>query len=356
MTTRSHNFNAGPTALPFDVLEQAQRELLCYPNAGASVLEISHRSADYKALYQGIKDRLRRLMQVPEGYDILFLQGGASLQFAMVPMNFGPGGAYINTGTWSTRALQEAQRFGTAQLAWSGEADGFKALPMGPIDLAPGTPYLHYTTNNTIYGTQFPQAPSTAAPLIADMSSDILSRPVEVGAHDLIYAGAQKNMGPAGVTVVIGKTEVLNREAVFQATPTTLRYAIQATKDSAYNTPPVFAIYMVGLILEWVESQGGVEAMAQRNSARAKRIYDILDTHPEHYRGHAANDARSCMNITFRMSTPEQEHSFLAEAQRRGCMGLKGHRSVGGLRASLYNAVTDDAVDTLAQLLRDFAT
>ena len=351
-----HTFSAGPAALPLAALEQAQRSFVDFGH-GASILETSHRSATWTE-FQGLAtERLRRLLKVPETHAIVWLQGGASHQFAMVPMNFLPSGrtaAYVVTGTWAQKGLAEARRVGDAVEAASSEEGGFRDIPEPsswqiPADAA----YLHLTSNNTIYGTQFPEFPERSdIPLVCDMSSDILSRPIDVSRFDLIYAGAQKNLGPAGVTLAIVRKEWL--ESARDAIPLILRYHTHVSKDSAYNTPPVFAIYMVGCVLEWIDNQGGLGPITQANEAKAARIYGLFDAHPEFFRGHALPRVRSRMNISFNLPSSELESEFLAAAMEEGLSGLKGHRSVGGIRASTYNAIPMESVEALAQFMEHF--
>lgn len=354
--SRRRIFNAGPTALPESVLKQAQAELLDIHDQGMSVMEMSHRSAGFQAIIDDAVAALTEVLAVPDTHEILFLQGGASLQFAMVPYNLGDGGAYINTGAWSTKALKEAQILGEGAEIWSSKDTGFDAVPQADaaLDLPGSTAYLHYTSNNTIYGTQFSDMPKSAVPLICDMSSDIMSKPVDVGAHALIYAGAQKNAGPSGVTLVIGEKELLRAAPRREGVPTMLRYDTHAKKGSMFNTPNTFGIYMVGLVARWVQSQGGLEAMARLNQQKADLIYGVLDDRADVYVGHAQRDSRSQMNVTFKLRDEDRTSALLAAATERGIVGLKGHRSVGGLRASIYNAVPLEDVEVLVDLLKTF--
>lgn len=356
MTGRKHNFNPGPGALPLTVLERLQRNLVDHEGLGLSVLEMSHRSKDFERIIDQARASIAGLYGLPGDYEVLFLQGGASLQFAMVPLNLGPGGAYVNTGAWSTKALKEARTVGEAHEVWSAAEGGFRRVPRPDekLEVPDGAPYLHLTTNNTIYGIQWHHVPEVGVPLVADMSSDFLSRPVDLTRFDLVYAGAQKNAGPAGVTVVIGRRSLLREFRGDPKTPTMLRYATHAAKDSLYNTPNTFGIYAVGLVVEWVREQGGLEAMAERNAEKARAVYAAIDERPELYRGHAEPDSRSQMNVTFRLTDEALEAKLLAAAAERGILGLKGHRSVGGLRASLYNAVPMASVEVLVDLMRSF--
>ena len=353
---RLHNFSAGPAALPLSALQRAQREFIDFGH-GASILETSHRSSTWLDEQELATGRLRNLLKVPETHAIVWLQGGASHQFAMLPMNFLPPdktAAYVVTGTWAEKGLAEAQRVGNAIEAASAAPGGYRDIPDPTTWNVPdNAAYLHLTSNNTIYGTQFHDFPARGdVPLVCDMSSDILSRPVDVDQFDLIYAGAQKNLGPAGATLAIVRKSWL--ENARDDIPVILRYATHVAKDSAYNTPPVFAIYMVGCVLEWIDEQGGLEPIIQANARKAARLYGLFDRHPDFYKGHAAIRARSSMNITFNLPSSELESEFLAAAAEQGLSGLKGHRSVGGIRASTYNAIPEESVEALAQFMEHF--
>jgi len=353
MSSRKHNFNPGPAALPLSVLEQAARDLVDYRGLGLGIPEMSHRSAEFAEIIDRARASLTRLYAVPDSHEVLFLQGGASLQFAMIPMNFGVGGAYINTGVWSAKALKEARVLGLAYDVWSDEAGGYRRVP-GPevsFGLPDGCRYLHYTSNNTIFGTQYRHVPKTTVPRICDMSSDFLSQPIDVSAFDLIYAGAQKNAGPAGVTIVIGRRDRLRGFDGLPGTPKILRYATHAEKGSLFHTPNTFGIYLAGLVVDWVEAQGGLKGIARLNARKAERLYNVVDGRPDTFSGHAEPASRSHMNVTFTLVDPTREADLLAAATERGIMGIKGHRSVGGLRASIYNAVSMESVDVLATLL-----
>jgi phosphoserine aminotransferase len=355
--TRAYNFNAGPSALPLPVLQKAQAELVDFRGAGMSIMEMSHRGKEYEAVHNEAASLLKELMAIPADYDVLFLQGGASLQFAMVPMNFLPPGrkaGYILTGAWAEKAYSEAKQFGEVFEVASTKGENYRRIPaVGDLRYPPDSAYIHLTSNNTIFGTEWHSFPDTGAvPLIADMSSDILSRPVDVSKFALIYAGAQKNLGPAGVTVVIVRRSLIERANT--AVPTMLRYATHAKDNSLYNTPPTFGIYLVGLVLAWVKEQGGVDAVHKRNKDKAGLIYDAIDKSGGFYRGHAQPDSRSLMNITFRLGSEELEKKFLDEAKKAGFVGLGGHRSVGGCRASAYNAVPEESCRALAQFMIDF--
>lgn len=358
MSERIFNFNAGPATLPLEVLQEAQAELLNYKESGMSILEISHRSKPYEEVNRQAEADMKELLGLGDNYRVLFLQGGASTQFAAIPMNFLPQGAtadYILTGAWSEKALKEAQLLGGNTHVAATTAEGnYQRIPAASeIALSDKPAYVHITSNNTIFGTQWQQFPSFGdIPLMADMSSDILSRPFDASKFALIYAGAQKNLGPSGVTVVVIRQDLLERCP--KNIPTMLRYDIHAKKDSLYNTPPSFSVYMVHLVLKWLKKNGGLTAMAARNEAKAKLIYDTIDAAPDFFRGHAAKDSRSLMNITFRLPSEELEKQFVAEATAAGLGGLKGHRSVGGLRASVYNAMPAAGCQALADFMREF--
>lgn len=354
--TRIFNFSAGPAVLPVEVLEQAQRDLLSLPGVGMSILEISHRSKPFDDIIEGCEADLRTLAGVSDHYHVLFLQGGASLQFSMVPMNLLPPQAsadYVVTGAWSQKAVKEAKRVGGVRIAATTEAENFTRVPNGrELTLDPGAAYVHYTTNNTIFGTEFHDVPDTGSvPLVADASSDIFSRPLDVAKFALIYAGAQKNLAPAGLTLVIVRKDMLQRTP--STLPTMLQYGVHAEHKSMYNTPPVFAIYIMRLVLAWQLKQGGLAAIEKRNVRKADKLYAAIDR-TGFYRGHAAKDSRSRMNVTFRLPSEELEKTFAKEATAAGLDGLKGHRSVGGMRASIYNAFPEDGVDALVQFMAEF--
>lgn len=353
MTKRAYNFNAGPSAMPEAVLKEAQAEFLNYRDTGMSIIEMSHRSSEYDAMHQETKALLRELMGVPDNYEILFIQGGGSTQFLMTAANFFTKkyAAYVNTGVWAKKAMAEAKFFGEAYEAASSADRNHSYIPQ-EFTIRPETSYVHLTANNTIYGTEYPSFPKFDVPVICDMSSDILSRPVNVADFDLIYAGAQKNLGPAGVVIVIVKKEFLATART--DLPTMLKYSTFAEKDSLYNTPPVFCIYMVNKTLHWIKAQGGVEAIAKQNQAKAKLIYDVIDNSDGFYRGHAEQPYRSNMNITFNLATPEMEKDFIAKGKAAGFVGINGHRSVGGCRASTYNAVPVEACEALAEFMRQY--
>lgn len=356
---RIFNFSAGPAVLPEPVLEEARRDLVSLPGVGMSVLELSHRSSTVGEIIDSATANIRALAGVPDDYHVLFLQGGATQQFAMVPLNLlsSEGTAdYVLTGVWSKKALEEARRFGATRVAGSSEPDGFSRVPaVDELDRSGTAAYLHVTSNNTICGTQWPVLPeSHDVPLVVDASSDIFSRPLKVEDHGLIYAGAQKNLGPAGVTLVIARDDLIRRDVSSGAVvPTMLRYTTYADSGSLYNTPPVFAIYLVGLVLKWLVANGGLTAMAERNERKAKQLYAAIDR-TGFYRGTAASESRSRMNVTFRLPTEDLEARFLSEAKQAGFDGLKGHRSVGGLRASIYNAFPETGVEALCSFMTEF--
>ena len=352
------NFNAGPAMLPPPVLEQVQAELRDYQGRGLSIMEMSHRSAEYEAVNAQAEAAFKRLLGVGDGYRVLFLQGGASTQFAMLPLNFlPPGGSadYLLTGAWAEKACEEAAALGQARSAASTRAEGYRRVPReDEIHLSPNAAYVHLTSNETIQGIQWPAFPDVGErPLVADMSSDILSRPLDARKFALIYAGAQKNLGPAGVTAVLIRESWLANAN--KSVPTMLRYSTHAKNNSLYNTPPTIAVYVLNLVLQWIEKLGGLPAMAQRNARKAQLLYDVIDRSSGFYRGHAAPESRSQMNVTFRLSSEALEKQFVSVAQVAGMIGLAGHRAVGGIRASIYNAVSPEACQTLAGFMIDFA-
>lgn len=331
--------------------------MMNYNGSGMAVMELSHRSKEFEEIIDRTKNLLSRLLSIPEEYDILFLQGGASLQFSMVPMNLletGKSAGYVLTGTWSEKALNEARKIGLAYEAASTKDQRFKSIPsLADIKIAPGSSYLHITTNNTIFGTQWNDLPDNLdIPLVADMSSDILSRPLNIPSYGLIYAGAQKNLGPSGVTVVIIRRDLLERSR--EDLPSMLNYKVQAGSNSMYNTPPTLSIYFLMLVLEWAESAGGVEQLEKMNEQKASLLYETIDQSRGFYQGHAAKDSRSRMNVTFTLNDEPLTAAFLEEAKAAGFVGLGGHRSVGGCRASIYNAMPLEHVEQLAQFMIDF--
>ncbi|MDK9707722.1 MAG: 3-phosphoserine/phosphohydroxythreonine transaminase [Desulforhopalus sp.] len=355
MADRVFNFSPGPATLPYEVLQQAGQDVVNFQQTGIGLIEISHRSKEFIAVAEQTEANFRELMGIPNNYKVLFLQGGASSQFFMVPMNLlGPGkkATYLNTGVWSKKAIKEAKLFGEIAVPFSSEETGFKRVPKpGEYSTDSDSEYLYYVSNNTIYGTQFPDLPVSEKMLVSDMSSDILSRPIDVSKFGLIFAGAQKNLGPAGVTLVIIREDLLTRTPA--NIPTMLSYKTHADKDSMFNTPPCFAIYVVGEVLKWLKKIGGVPAIEKINQEKAGLLYAAIDR-TDYYRGHAERDSRSLMNIPFNLPTKELEAKFIAEATAIGLNGLKGHRSVGGCRASLYNAFPREGVVKLVEFMQEF--
>ena len=356
MPERIYNFSPGPATLPYSVLKEAARDIVNFHDRGIGLIELSHRSREFMAVAEETEALVRELLVVPDNYKILFLQGGASSQFFMVPMNLlGPGkkATYLNTGVWSKKAIKEAELFGDIDVAYSSEETSFNRVPRDDeYTVAYDSEYLYLVSNNTIYGTRFAQFPRTDKMLVCDMSSDILSRPLDIEKFGIIFAGAQKNMGPAGVTVVIIRDDLLDRAG--DKVPTMLRYKTHADKDSMFNTPPTFAIYCVGRVMHWLKEQGGVAAMEQRNREKADLLYSAIDA-GDFYRGHAEKESRSLMNVSFNLPTPELEARFIAEAAAIGLDGLKGHRSIGGCRASIYNAFPREGVEKLVDFMEEFA-
>jgi phosphoserine aminotransferase len=356
---RVFNFAAGPAVLPLPVLEEIQRDLVALPGVGMSVLEISHRSKAFESILAQAEADIRTLGSVPANYKVLFLQGGASTQFSMVPMNLLDAGAtadYIDCGSWAEKAIKEAKKVGTVNVAASTKADNYARLPsQSELRLTPSASYVHVTSNNTIEGTEYKTLPDTGAvPLVNDTSSDMFSHPIDVARHGLIYAGAQKNMGPAGLTIVIVRDDLLQRSVAKKATlPTMLNYAVHAENSSLYNTPPAFAVYATGLVMKWLLQQGGLPAIAAVNDRKAGKLYAEIDR-TGFYRGTAAREDRSLMNVTFRLASEELEKQFVKESTAAGLDGLKGHRAVGGMRASIYNAFPEEGVDALVSFMRDF--
>ena len=351
-----YNFAAGPSALPAPVLEEAQRDLVSFPGVGNSLMEMSHRSKTVQDMIQSAEDDIRTLAGIPDNYQIVFLGGGASLQFSMVPMNLlTPGGHadHIVSGSFAKLALQDAQKVGDVRLAGSSEDQDFVRVPyQDELNLDPQSDYVHFTGNNTIIGTEWPTEPDTGdVPLVADLSSNIFSKPIDITKYGLVYAGAQKNLGAAGVTMVLIRDDLLSRSA--ESLPSMLNYAIQCKSHSAHNTPPVFSIYILGLVVKWITAQGGLEHMSRQNDDKAQVLYEALDS-SEFYRGHALSENRSRMNVTFRLPNPELEAQFTGDATGEGLVELKGHRSVGGIRASIYNAFPKDGVEALVSFMKEF--
>ena len=354
--TRVFNFSAGPAVLPLSVLEEAQRDLMALPGVGISILEVSHRSSRFESILAQAETDMRALAGIPDNYRVLFLQGGASLQFSMVPMNLlgaGQTADYIDSGSWADKAAKEAKKVGKVNIAATTKGENYSRLPEpAEIRLTPGAAYVHMTSNNTIEGTQWKSLPDVGdAPLVNDTSSDMFSGPIDIARHALIYAGAQKNLGPSGVTLVIIREDLLPRSA--DALPMMLSYKVQAENDSLYNTPNTFGVYILGLTMKWLRSLGGLEAIGRTNQRKAGKLYGEIDR-TGFYRGTAAKDSRSMMNVTFRLSTEDLEKQFVKESTAAGLDGLKGHRSVGGMRASIYNAFPEEGVDALVDFMREF--
>lgn len=351
---RVYNFSAGPSIMPRSVLETAQRELLDHHGCGISVMEMSHRSPMFADIFAETKAKLKKALSVPDSYEILFLQGGASLQFAGIPMNLIEGGSadYAITGNFSKKAAKEAQKYGSVNIAYDGAAEGFHRVPaQAELVLSEGAKYFYYCANNTVYGTEWHYVPETSAPLVCDMSSDILSQPVDVSRFGLIYAGAQKNMAPAGLTVVILDKALAGRQLPY--TPQVMCYDELIAGDSMINTPPCWCIYMLGLMLDWLESQGGVNGMERIKREKAALVYDHLDN-SRLFIPHAQSDSRSDMNITFRTASAELDAEFVSSAAAKGLINLKGHKVAGGMRASLYNAMPMEGVQALLGHMKDF--
>ena len=354
---RQHNFSAGPGALPTEVLEELRDEMPVYPGVGASMVEISHRSPAYSEVHERAGARVKSLLGLGDGWHVLFLQGGASMQFHQVPLNFLPAGgtaSYLDTGAWSTKAFKEAEVVGrgrdAAPSVAASSAPGYTTIPMPDTwTVDPASAYLHFTSNNTIYGTQFHDEPQAEMPLVCDASSDFLSRPIETDRYGLIYAGAQKNVGPAGVTVVLVQDDFLQTRA--PGLPTMLDYGTHAAK--LFNTPPVFAVYLVDKVLGWIERHGGLAGMVERNRAKVDLLYGALDA-SDFYSTPVREDSRSHMNVVFRLPSEDLEAQFVADAKREGLMALKGHRSAGGVRASIYNAVEPASVEALVGFMGRF--
>jgi phosphoserine aminotransferase len=358
-TARIFNFSPGPAVLPLPVLEKIQQEMVCMPGKGLSILEMSHRDQAFLDILAATQASLRQLLGIPAGYKILFLQGGSRMQFSMVPMNLLRGGGktaeYILTGSWGKNALKEAVKEGPTRVVWDGKADNYNRLPRSSeYQCRDDAAYLHFTSNETIEGVQFlDEPPAGAAPLVCDASSDFLCRPLPIERYGLIYACAQKNAGPAGVTVVIIRDDLLARSQ--DSLPGYLSYRGHADEDSLWNTPNTFGIYVVGLVARWLlDEVGGLDNMLRRNRDKANRIYELLDESPDFYQGHSRPESRSLMNVTFRLPSAEIEKAFLSEAERRGLRSLKGHRSVGGIRASIYNAMPLEGIEALRTFLCEF--
>ncbi|URT72122.1 3-phosphoserine/phosphohydroxythreonine transaminase [Cytobacillus firmus] len=354
---RALNFNAGPAALPEEVLKEAEKSLLNFGNTGMGIMELSHRSNEYQAVHDQAITRLRRLLAIPDDFEVLFIQGGASLQFSMVPMNLlgkDQAAHYILSGSWSEKALKEADKIGETVISASSKEQKYSFIPeFSQDDMPDNAAYLHITSNNTIYGTQWQSFPSNKkTPVVADMSSDILSRPLIVDQFDLIYAGAQKNLGPSGVTVVIIRKELLKRSS--ETLPIMLNYNTFANNNSLYNTPPTLSIYLLSLVLQWAEQIGGLQQIEKANEKKAKMLYDVIDESEGFYIGHAHKNSRSHMNVTFNLHSEDLSREFQIQAKEAGFVGLGGHRSIGGCRASIYNAVPEHHVEKLAAFMKAF--
>ena len=352
---RVYNFNAGPAALPLGVLEKAQSEMVDFAGSGMSVMEMSHRSKEFQAVVDAADARVRQLLGVSDDYAVLFLQGGASLQFAMIPMNLrgeGQVADYVDTGSWASKAIKEGKIGGSVNVAWSGKEESYVRAPkQAELKLTPGAAYVHICSNETIGGIRFPEFPTTDSPLIADMSSEIMSRAIDVNKFGMIYAGAQKNIGPSGLALVIIKKELIERTP--ETTPIFLRYKTHADEGSLYNTPNCWGIYFLGMVMEWMEKLGGIAAVQKINEAKAGALYATIDS-SDFWRSPVDVGSRSIMNVVWRLPSEELEEKFISEAKKAGMIGLKGHRSVGGIRASIYNAVPREAVDALVAFMKDF--
>lgn len=353
--SRIFNFSAGPATLPFEVLEIAQKEFLDYKGSGMSLIESSHRSPEYDEINDSCIALFHEILGLDDSFQVVFLGGGASTQFAMIPMNFltkDKTAAYVDTGAWSSKAIKEAKLFGNVHIAASSKESSYDHIPK-EFDIPSNTAYVHLTSNNTIFGTQYQSFPDCGdVPMVCDMSSDIASRRRDFSKFDIIYAGAQKNLGPAGVTVVIISDKMLQKAN--EGLPTMLTYKTHVEKKSLFNTPPVFSIYIVRLVLEWIKKNGGIEGIEKANLAKQERIYQMMDLYPDYFKGTVKPDSRSWMNITMRLPNEDLEKKFIAEAKAAGMSGLKGHRSVGGIRVSTYNAMPIEGIDKLAQFMDDF--
>jgi phosphoserine aminotransferase len=354
---RIFNFSAGPATLPEEVIQQAQADLWNIAGSGGGIMEHSHRGKVFDRVIEEAEADCREIGNVPDDYSVLFLQGGATLQFAMIPMSFlgkGQVADYADTGVWTTKAIKEAKKIGTVNVAFDGSATSYDHTPADDeLSLTDGAAYLHYCSNNTIYGTRYQKPPGSPAPLVADMSSEMFSRPVDIAGHALVYAGAQKNLGPAGTTLVIIRKDFMERGA--DGLPLMLDYAKQAAKGSRLNTPPTFGIYFMGQVFKWIKRAGGLDAMSRANEAKAKLVYDAIDGSGGFYQAVARPDCRSVMNVCFRTPGDDLDKRFLAEAGENDMDGLKGHRDVGGLRASIYNAFPHRGCEALAQFMAEFA-
>lgn len=359
MEKRIYNFSPGPAMLPLPALEEAQRDLLALPGTGMSILEISHRSKKFEEIISTAESNLRTLLKIPADYSVLFLQGGAQLQFAMIPMNFlrnsGKAADYVQAGTWGKTAAAQAKTQGAINVAWDGKDGNYNRMPKtGELKLTADAAYLHITSNETIQGIQIQSEPQANAPLVCDASSDFLCRPVDISKYGIYYACAQKNAGPAGVTVVIIRNDLVERSP--DDLPNMLSYKVMAKEKSLYNTPPTFCIYVLKLVTDWLlNTIGGLDKMAEINRQKAQMLYEALDQSAGFYQGHAEKESRSLMNVAFRLAKPELDEPFLKQAREQGLAELKGHRSVGGCRASIYNAMPIEGVRLLRDFMNDFA-
>jgi len=356
MTNRAHNFCAGPCTLPLEVLEEAQQEFVNYHGTGMSLIEMSHRAREYDDVHQEAMRLAMEVFEVPDDFGVLFIQGGATLQFAMAPMNLLDGGGragYVDSGSWAQGAIKDARHYGDIYTAWDGAADGYTRMPgADEIKVQDGTRYVHITSNETIGGIRFFEWPRVDVPLVADMSSDYMSRRIPWDKFDLVYGGVQKNLGPAGMAMVFVRKSIL--EDIDPDVARYLRYDVHLDKDSLFNTPPVFTIYMVGKVLQWMNAQGGIDAMEKRAADKSAILYDVIDNSGGYYSCPVNPASRSHMNVVFRLPSEEQEKTFLKEAEAQDLLNLKGHRSVGGCRASIYNALPEQSVRTLAEFMVDF--
>lgn len=357
MENRIYNFSAGPAVMPVEVLKQAQEDMISYKGSGMNVMEMSHRGKIFDGIMKEAEADFRKLLNISDDYTVMFIQGGATMQFSMVPMNLMPPAMkadYIVTGAWSKKAVKEAKREGTVNIAGTTESDNFNHLPkQEDLKLDPEASYVHFTSNNTIFGTQYKTEPETGSvPLVCDASSDILHKPIDINKYGMIYAGAQKNMGPSGVVITIMRKDLLERSS--DKLHTYLSYKTHAENESLYNTPPTYSIYLMGLVFKWLLDMGGLDKMYERNVAKAKVLYDYIDSSDGYYSGTAAAGDRSLMNITFKTQSEELDSKLIKEADAAGFSGLKGHRSVGGLRASVYNAFPPEGVDKLVEFMDQF--
>ncbi|MDQ4122531.1 MAG: 3-phosphoserine/phosphohydroxythreonine transaminase [Acidobacteriota bacterium] len=358
MSERIYNFSAGPAMLPTEVLERAESELLSHAGSGMSVMEISHRSKQFETILENARQKIKELLNLPENYHVLFLQGGAAFQFSMIPMNFLAGNQtadYIVTGVWGKKAVKEAKKIGNVSIVFSGEETGFRSVPtQEELNFSSDAAYVHYTSNETIDGVEFKyDLDAGGIPVFCDASSNIMSRPIDAEKYALIYAGAQKNLGPSGVTLVVLRDDLLGK--IPDNLPSLLDYRVFVKEGSMPNTPNTWGIYLLDLVCDWLKAKGGVAGMQRENEAKARLLYDAIDKSDGFYRPHAEREARSLMNVTFRLPTEELEERFCVEAEKENLSNLKGHRSVGGIRASIYNAMPREGVATLVKFMNHFA-